>query len=145
DGEGIGADAEEDVVAEIDVAGLAVQPVPALRDDVGVEEREQEGREIGAAEHRDQGGSEQNGRDGQPARPPRRPLHVALRDRKPCGTRIRIASSSMMLSPGAQSELQKKPVSASATPRKMPASSAPGRLPMPPRMMMVNAFTVSSK
>ena len=47
-----------------------------------------------------------------------------------------------MLSPGAHSEVQKNPVSASATPRKMPASRAPGRLPMPPRMMIVNAFTV---
>ena len=36
DRERIGADAEIDVVPEVDVAGLAVQPVPALRDDVGV-------------------------------------------------------------------------------------------------------------
>ena len=53
---------------------------------------------------------------------------IALRDSRPRGNTIRIASSSMMLKPGAQSEVQKKPVKASATPRKMPASSAPGKV-----------------
>ena len=34
----------------------------------------------------------------------RAPRHVPLRDSKPCGNTIRIASSSMMLRPGAHSE-----------------------------------------
>src|SRR5262249_38269272 len=142
--EGVGADAEVDVVSQVYVAGLTMQPVPALRDDVCGKQREQDGRQIGAAEYRDQSGNDHAGGKEQPAAQPPLGSHVDLRDRTPCGNTIRIASKSMMLSPGAQSELQKKPASASATPRKMPASKAPGRLPMPPRMMIVKAFTVSS-
>ena len=125
--ERVSADTEVDVVAEIDVAGFAVQPIPALRDDVGREQREQEGREIGAAEHRHERGKDQNEAD-QGGRQPGTGNaagglsrgHVPLRRSIPCGNTTRMASRSMMLRPGAHSDVQKNPVSASATPRKMP-------------------------
>ena len=47
-----------------------------------------------------------------------------------------------MLMAGAHSEDQKKAVKASARPSNRPAISAPIRFPIPPRTMMVNAFTV---
>ena len=50
--ERVGANPEIDVVSEIYIAGFAVQPIPALSDDVGVEQGEKEGRKIGAPKHR---------------------------------------------------------------------------------------------
>src|SRR5262249_16852542 len=129
----------------------AVQPVPALRDDVGEKQREQESGEIGpAVDRHERGNDDERERDQRPRQPAAharrgRAGHVPLRRSRPCGNTIRIASSSTMLSGGAQSEVQKKPVIASATPRKMPASRAPTRFPMPPRMMMVKALTVRPK
>src|SRR5215475_6128920 len=142
----VGAQSDEQRVAERKLPGQAEHDVPRLSDIGEVEDEDHHGEKVVAGEQRE-GGEQHSEDDESDAAATRQasnkpPDHVSDLPIKPCGrnssTSTRMAKTNMLLADGVKSS----PASASVSPIRTPPSNAPAIEPSPPVMTTMKASSV---
>src|SRR5262249_24462503 len=143
----VAAEAEEQRMAERELAGEAEHHVPRLPRIGGVEEQREHGEQVVVDdERRDQKRNRERAQQHEPAarNAIEQPDHAAFFPSSPCGrnrsTSTRIPNANMLFADG----VNRRPAMASVNPISTPPSSAPSIEPRPPVITMTKASKVSA-